>query len=166
MLNTLRSSVDRWSVLLLVVALLALLGAAACTAAQAATAASIATAVGAGAAAMLDIAKPLMTPEQFAEFRMGVEHIDGTVEATQAVLGSVVDAFATFRDAVNAKAVATVDALHATQVALASKADTGEVVGYSVGGGALGTAASRVLSVMKHGPGKVPMPAAPAAPPA
>ena len=124
---------------------------ASCTATEVAATAGTVAALGTAAASLLDVVAPLMTPEQFAEFRAGVEGIDGTVQATKSVLTVVVDAFETFKEAVDAKNQAVGAALQATQVELAGKAGTGEAVGYALGGGAGGTALSRVLSLVKHG---------------
>lgn len=142
---------NRTNLILCVVAAICFGFAISCTAAEAAAVTGTVAAVGAAAKSLLDVAAPLMTPEQFAEFRQGVAGIDGTVEATKSVLGAVVEAFEVFRDGVNAKTAAIGTQLQTHSVDIAQRTTTGEVVGYSTGGGAAGTVLSRILSVVKHG---------------
>lgn len=141
---------DRITLALFAMGVLLLTMAASCTAADAAAASGAVAAVGASAAALLDVVAPLMSPEQFAEFRQGVEGIDGTVQATKSVLGSIVDAFGHFREAVDTKMQTVGTTLQQTQVDIASKATTQEVLGYTVGGASVSTGASRALSMLKH----------------
>lgn len=142
---------DRTNIWLALAAVSLFLWAASCTAADAAAVAGTVAAVGAAATTMLDVVAPLMTPEQFAEFREGVAGIDGQVETTKSVLNAVVDAFQQFRDGVNAKTAAIGQTLQSQEVAIAERTTSGEVIGYSAGGGAAGTLGSRVLSMLKHG---------------
>ncbi len=139
---------DRATVALLVSGVLLMVFAVSCTATEFAAGAAV---VSAGAASILDAVGPLLSPEQFAEIRAGVESLDGGVAATKATVSVIVDAFESFRDAVAAKHDALAAATHAQEVLLASKATTGEAAGYALGGGALSTGASRWLSMVKHG---------------
>lgn len=141
---------DRTTLVCLALCALFLSLGAACTATEVAATAGTVAALSTAAASLLDVVAPLMTPEQFAEFRASVEGIDGSVQATKSVLTVVVDAFETFKNAVDAKNQAVGAALQATQIELAGKAGTAEAVGYALGGGAGGTALSRVLSTLKH----------------
>ena len=139
---------DRATVALLISGALLLVFAVSCTATEFAAGAAV---VSAGAASILDAVGPLLSPEQFAKIRAGVESLDGGVAATKATVSVIVDAFESFRDAVAARHDALAAASHAQEVLLAGKATTGEAVGYSLGGGAVGTGASRWLSMVKHG---------------
>lgn len=125
-----------------------LLIAASCTATEVA---AVTAGLGAAAAGILDAAAPLMTPEQFAEMRAGVEGMDSTVQTTKATIGVIVDAFESFRDAVQAKHEAIATNINGQAVELAGKASNGAAMGYAAAGGTGGTAISRILSMLKHG---------------
>ena len=131
---------------------------ASCTAAEIV---AVTTAVGAGAGIMLDAAAPFMSTEQFAEFRNGVEQIDGSVEATKSVLTVIGDAFASFRDAVQARELAQAATINEQAHTIAAMPARAEVAAWGIGGGSGGTALSRMLSMLKHG-----TPGTPAKPPA
>ena len=155
---------DRTTLVLLAICF-ALLTLAGCTAAEVASAGATIAALGAAAQGLLDVAAPLMSPEDFATFREGVTTLDGGVQATKSVLGAIVDAFEGFRDGVNAKNATVATTLQEQATALIQhaaeiegKPSTGEVVLYGTGGGSAGgTAVSRILSMLKHGvPAKAP----------
>tara|TARA_R110000796_G_scaffold229663_4_gene347070 strand:+ start:5630 stop:6088 length:459 start_codon:yes stop_codon:yes gene_type:complete len=109
-----------------------------------------AAAISGGAIAILDAAAPFMTPEQFGDFRNGVEGIDSTVEATKSVLTVLGDAFANFRDAVQARDVAQTSVINDQAATIGNMPGRAEVAAWGVGGGSGGTALSRVLSAFKH----------------
>lgn len=138
--------------LLLILVVAAGLTLAACTTDQ-----MVATVVGlsAGAQAILDAAAPLMSPEDFARLRNGVDAIDGDIGAAKSVLDAMVTAFAQFRDRAHDIAEVQANAVQALQVKTEGLATHGEVVGYSTAAGAGGTAVSRILSALKHGAGAV-----------
>ena len=103
-----------------------------------------AAAIGTGAAAIMNAVAPLLSPEQLVQLQEGVANINGTVEATQAAVGAVVDAFTTFKTAVEANQAAM-----AAEVA--ERATGAEVALWSSGAGTAGAAASRFMSMLKHG---------------
>lgn len=149
---------ERTNVLLLILFAIFAAVACSCTAAEIASTTATIGAVSAAAAAMLDVAAPLMSPEDFAQFREGVNTLDGGVQATKSVLSAVVDAFETFRDGVNTKnaQVAQTITEHTQSIAsnvqaLDSKTGTGEVAAWSATGGTGGTVVSRIMSMLKHG---------------
>tara|TARA_R110002126_G_scaffold10482_10_gene47679 strand:- start:675 stop:1130 length:456 start_codon:yes stop_codon:yes gene_type:complete len=108
-------------------------------------------AVGAGATTLLEVLKPILPPEEFAKLHAGVGAMDGAIETTKTVLGSVVDAFALFRDAVQAHDVAQTATINDQASTIAGMPGRTEVAAWGVGGGSGGTALSRILSMKKHG---------------
>jgi len=152
---------NRTNVVLLLVSMISFAFAVSCTAADAATVTGAAAALGAGAKMLAEVVAPLMSPEDYARFVEGVNDIDGTVQQTKAVLGSIVDAFGQFKEGVEARNEIVATTLQGQAVELAGKTTTAEAVGYSGGGGTLGAIASRILSMRKHGtPGRAAPPTA------
>jgi hypothetical protein len=110
-----------------------------------------AAAVGAGATTLLEVLKPILPPEEFAKLHEGVGQMDGAIETTKTVLGAVVDAFAQFRDAVQAHDVTQTAVINDQASTIAGMPGRSEVAAWGVGGGSGGTAISRILSWKKHG---------------
>lgn len=142
---------NRTNVILFVVACLCFTFAVSCTTAELGATAGIVGTLGASAKMLAEVVAPLMSPEQYAAFVESVNDIDGTVQQTKAVLGSIVDAFGQFKEGVEARNEIVATTLQGQAVELAGKTSTGEAIGYSGGGGAAGTLLSRVLSMLKHG---------------
>lgn len=123
---------------------------ASCSAPPAALASGIAAA-GASVVGIIQAIEPLLPPEQVAKLHATAQSIDGTVQATQAALGAVADVITSFKGAVGAQMTQHVEALNKTAAAVAELPSRAEV--YYSSGAAMtgGTAASRLMSVVKHG---------------
>jgi hypothetical protein len=113
----------------------------------------VAAAVGvAGATVMtlFDALAPLIPPEKLAALQATAGRIDGTVQATASALSTVADVITHLK-------TATASQVAAHSAAIAELPSRTEVYlsGTGIGTGTL--AASRGLSILKHGLGKVPV---------
>lgn len=150
----LKAITDRTNLVLFALCALSILFATSCTATEVA---AVTAGLGVAAAGILDAAAPLMTPAQFAEMRQGIEGLDGGIQATKTTIGVIVNAFESFRDAVQAKHEIIVANAQGQAVELATKASTGAAMGYAAAGGTGGTALSRLFSMVKHGVAPAPI---------
>lgn len=123
------------------------------------------SAVGASAAALIEALAPVLPPEKLAQLQATAHNIDGTVTATATAVHTLADAIAaisakagTFGDAVQTKMLAFTDAVSSVTAKVAEMPSRAEVYEVGLGTGVAGTAASRVMSRIKHG--TVPKPVA------
>lgn len=140
---------DKINVCLLLIGA-ALLFLSSCTATPAEAVAAISAGVGAAAAFVRELT-PLLSPEMQAKLSATASSIDGTVEATKMAIGVIADAVTQFKTAVGSQAAETSAALQKTSETIAALPGREEVYLAGGGFGALGTAASRAMSIMKHG---------------
>jgi hypothetical protein len=131
--------------------LLFALAASCATSAQ--TAAAIG-AVGASAAAIIEAIAPMLPPETLAKLQVTAASIDGTVQATATAVATIADAIAQMKTNASAQFAEQAKGLHAAVVQLGSMPSREEVYLASGGAAAAGTAASRVMSRIKHGVAK------------
>ncbi len=135
------------TVCLILVSLLCFAFAACATPAE--TAAAIG-AVGASVVGIVDAIGPLLPPEQLAKLQATAASIDGTVEATRVALGAVADVVTAFKGSVGAQLQQHTENLGRAMTSIAELPGRGEVYGIAGGTGTAGTAASRLLSNLKH----------------
>lgn len=117
------------------------------------TAAAI-TAVGASAAAIIDAIAPMLPPETLAKLQVAAASIDGTVQATATAVSTIADAIMQLKGSMGAQLTEQAKGLQAAVVQIGSMPSREEVYLASGGAAAAGTAASRVMSRLKHGVGK------------
>ena len=108
------------------------------------------TAVGASAAEIVNAVAPMLPPETLAKLQLAASHVDGTVEATATAVSTIADAFARMKNNVGAQFVTQTEGLNKAVQQLQAL-PTREELYYTAGGTATaGTAASRLLSRLKH----------------
>ena len=108
------------------------------------------TAVGASAAAIVNAVAPMLPPETLAKLQLAASHVDGTVEATATAVSTIADAFAQMKTNVGSQFAAQTEGLNKAVQQLQNLPTREEVYLTASGTATAGTAASRLLSRLKH----------------
>ena len=132
---------------ILLVGILLILAACATPAQTAAAGAAIAET----ATALFNSLAPLLPPETLAKVQASAAHIDGTVRATATALGTLADAVAQSNANAGAQIHAVVDSVSKLSHDIASLPTQTQTTLMASGSAAIGTAASRYMSYLKHG---------------
>jgi hypothetical protein len=111
-------------------------------------------AVGASAAAIIEAIAPMLPPESLAKLQLAAASIDGTVQATATAVSTIADAIAQLKTNVGSQFAEQAKGLQAAVVQLGSMPSREEVYLASGGAAAAGTAASRIMSRIKHAAAK------------
>jgi len=111
---------------------------------------AVVAAATASAVALIDALAPLLSPEDLARLQVTAAGIDGTVAATAKAVSTIADAITNLRSGTGGEIAKLAADLQSNAVMLADRPGREELYLVSGGAASAGTAASRILSHLKH----------------